>query len=139
MANNFECEIILPGRELVVTEVTEVVLPAHDGEVGVLASHGDFVGVLGIGALKYVSEGKDYWVLVGPGVFEVQSGRLTVLTELAEEADEIDFAAAQAQLKDLEKAFTQTSRHDSAYEHTFRDYALAKARLEVHRRTSVVH
>ena len=120
--------------------MSEAVLPAFDGEIGVLADHGDYIGLLGTGSLKIVRDGNDYWFVISSGVYEVNAGKLTVITELGEEASEVDTEAASARLKDSEAALdavkdATSKEHQALKLKVDRD----KARLEVHHRTESVH
>ena len=139
MSEEFMLEILTPGRELLSAKVTEVVLPAFDGERGILSGHADLIGLLGTGPVKIVRDGDDYWFLVSSGVYQVKDGNVTLFAELAEDAAEIDALAAKERLSEIEAAFNDHSRFTPA------DYPAHKlahdrnqARLEVHRRTNVV-
>ena len=138
-SSRFHLEILTPGKRLVETEVSEVVLPAHDGEVGVLAGHEDFIGVLGTGTLKYVENGNDYWLMISSGIFEVQSGKLTILAELGETADSLDPKQSQEKADSLEAELGKGNWYTEELRAILRQYDLEKARLEVHRRTNVVN
>lgn len=138
-ADTFPCEILLPSKEVISLDVSEVVLPAHDGERGILPRHGDFVGLLGTGALKFVHQGDDYWMMVSSGSYFVRQGKLTVLAELAEPADEIDLDAAREELKRLEPLLGRSNRHEPSFAKVLVDYARTKARLDVCRRTEALH
>ncbi len=59
MAKEFEIEVLTRSKTLYKGKATEVVLPAYDGEVGVLADHANFIGLLGTGPLKVVTGGDD--------------------------------------------------------------------------------
>ena len=140
MSKEFSLEILTPGRELLTTQVSEVVLPAYDGERGILANHEDFIGLLGTGAVKIVQDGDDYWFMVSSGVYEVKGGAVTLYAELAETADEVDPEAAEKQVKELEQVFSKTSEFDpEKYPMQKLAFDRSRARLEVHHRTSKVH
>ena len=137
METSFQLEIVGPTRKVVSQQVSEVVLPAHDGEVGVLGNHEDFVGLLGTGPLKYVSGGNDFWLMVSSGAYYVKSGALTIVAEQVEEPKDIavektrdEFAALEKDILDAEKANDAELR---------RKYLRAKARLDVYRRASEVN
>jgi len=140
MSKEFSLEILTPARELLATSVTEVVLPAYDGERGILASHEDFIGILGTGAVKIVREGDDYWFMVSFGVYEVREGAVTLFAEFAETADEVDVDADSEQIKELEAIFTKIAEFDpEKYPAQKLSYDRSQARLEIHRRTQKVH
>ena len=139
MANEFSATVLTPANQVLDTQVTEVILPAFDGECGILAGHEDFIGLLGTGVLKIVRGGDDYWYVVSSGVFEVSNGKLTVLAEHAEQAQEVDADKARAKLNELEPKLGQVNSYSEESEEFFRELERAKARLEVHRRTHLVN
>ncbi len=140
MSKDFSLEILTPARELLRTTVSEVVLPAFDGERGILAQHEDFIGILGTGAVKIVRDGDDYWFMVSEGVYEVRDGSVTLYAELAETAEEVDVEASSIRVRELEEIFTKVEKFDlDKYPAQKLAYDRSQARLEIHRRTANVH
>lgn len=139
MADSFRCEILLPSKEVVALDVTEVVLPAYDGERGILAHHGDFAGLLGTGTLKFVHQGNDYWMMVGSGAYMVRDGKLTVLAEIAELGESINVDDARSELKRLEPLLAKSNRFEPSFQQLSTEYDRVKARLDVCRRTEALH
>lgn len=133
-------EILTPVRKLFDGAVSEVVIPAYDGEVGVLPGHANFIGALGTGPLKIVRDGDDYWFLVSEGFYRVQGDRLVVLAEIGEQGDGIDLDKQTARLKELEREMAdhQTFKPER-YDSWRREYDQVRSRIEIHRRTSVVN
>ena len=133
----FQLKVLTPALELVATQVSEVILPAHDGEVGILAAHGNFVGILGTGVLKYVSKGDDYWLMVSDGVFEVRNGELTVLADVGENAKGVNVDAAKQKELELEKVvFEKIAMYpDSGYNRS--ESARARPLIGARRRTEL--
>lgn len=135
---NFTLEILTPAKKVCREEVSEVLLPAYDGETGVLPQHGDFVGVLGTGVLKLVRDGDDYWYLVSSGIYQVKDGAITVFADIAESAAEIDPSKAEAEAKEMAQLLGDPQKFDPAKADQQRmQLKLAESRLEVHRRTSL--
>jgi F-type H+-transporting ATPase subunit epsilon len=139
MAETFSCEVLLPGRQLFSADVSEVVLPSHDGERGILAHHGDLVGLLGTGAMKIVTKGNDYWTAVCAGVYYVRNGKLTVLPFDAVQAGDVNVESAREQLTQLEPKYTGCSRFAPEFQKLESEVLKNKALLEVARRTEAVH
>jgi F-type H+-transporting ATPase subunit epsilon len=140
MANSYHLSIVLPTRKVFEGEVTEVILPAHDGETGILPNHENFVGILGTGALKYIHQGKDYWLAVSSGIYKVSGNRLSILAELAERGEDLkELTDAPAVIRELE---TEIGRKDSFAPET-QELILRlrreRARLEVYRRTNLLN
>ncbi|MFN8390471.1 MAG: ATP synthase F1 subunit epsilon [Bdellovibrionota bacterium] len=141
MNTEFDVEILTPAKTLFAGKATEVVLPAYDGEVGVLAEHSDFIGVLGTGPLKIVTAGDDYWFMLSAGVYQVQGGALTILADVGESPGTgQDVDALNQRLKDLEAKMGDTKSFDpKEYELLKVEHDKVRARLEVYRRTALVN
>ena len=140
MSKEFSLEILTPGRELVHAQITEVVLPAEDGEVGILAEHEDFIGLLGTGPVKIVRGGDDYWFMVSSGIFEVIDGKVTLFAEVAENASEVDVAAAKQKIAELDAVFDDPQKFSpEEYPSQKLVYDRNMARVEIYRRTQSVH
>jgi F-type H+-transporting ATPase subunit epsilon len=140
MSSTFQLEILTPTRKLYSGTVSEVVLPAYDGEVGILDGHEDFIGLLGSGALKIVHDNDDYWYLVSVGVYQVESTVVTVLAERGEEAKHIDIEAQNARLRELEAERNDHANFDPArYAVWKRECDEVRGRIEIYRRTVVAN
>lgn len=76
--------VITPERQLLDEAVDEVVLPAHDGELGVLRDRAPLMCELGIGQLRYARGGQPpQRVFIDGGFAQVLNNRVTVLTRRA--------------------------------------------------------
>lgn len=139
MSETFQFRLITPVNELVSSEVTEVVLPAFDGECGILADHENFVGLLGTGALKLVSGGNDYWYMVSQGLFQVEDGELSVLAEHGEEVKSIDEQSAKKEIADIDELLNKEIAGSARHQELSLKRDRIKARLDVHHRTTSVH
>ena len=99
MADTLLFQLVSPERLLVETQVTEVQVPARDGYIGVLPGHAPLLSELKPGGVLTYEEGGTKKVLAVYGGFvEVLPDRVRVLAEMAEHKEEIDVAAAQAEL-----------------------------------------
>ena len=139
MTKEFTLEVLTPSKSLTATTVSEVVMPGYDGEVGVLADHEDFVGMLGTGPLKYVKGGNDYWLMISQGVYEVREGQLTVLAKQAEPPTKDDPEVIRTQLRTLEEKLFSTNSESEEAKVLKLDIERTKARLDVHRRTEILN
>lgn len=138
MADTFNVEILTPKKKLLSEEVSEVVLPAYDGERGILANHEDFIGLLGTGPLKLLKDGNDYWCMVSSGVYEIKGGKLSIIAEVGEKAEEVNgIENMSAKKSELEEKLEKLSLDQGLGER--KELAQIKARLEVHRRTELVN
>ena len=136
--SEFNLEILTPGKQVFSNAVQEVIIPAYDGETGILAGHENFVGVLGTGPLKLVREGNDYWYMVSSGVYEVRDGKVSILAELVEGADQFDVEAEKSQLETLTGQLTSLDLNSPAGQKAKIAHERA-ARVDVHKRTALVN
>lgn len=88
-------DIVTPERPLVHREVDEVEIPGAEGYFGVLPGHTPLLATLQIGELWYRVGQEKFYLSVAFGFAEVQPDRVTLLTQLAETAEEIDVVRAQ--------------------------------------------
>jgi F-type H+-transporting ATPase subunit epsilon len=89
-------EIVTPDRSVVADRVDEVEIPGSEGYFGVLPGHTPLLTMLHVGELWYRKGSEKVHLSVAFGFAEVQPDRVTVLAQLAEKADEIDTARAEA-------------------------------------------
>ena len=111
MADTLELEVATPERELVCEQVSELQVPGKEGYMGILPGHAPLMGLLGIGTLTYVSDGKKRYISVHEGFVEVLDDHVRVLADVAERAEEIDVARARVA---LERAQQQTGGSEPA-------------------------
>ncbi len=80
----FQCDIVTPDHEVFKESVSSVVLPAHDGYLGILTNRAPLLVRLGAGTLTatLVRGGATAFEVRG-GVAQMKDNRLTVLTETA--------------------------------------------------------
>lgn len=139
-AASFPLSISLPTSKLFDGNVTTILLPAHDGEVGVLPDHENFVGLLGSGALKYVHNGKDYWLAVSSGIFNVLNGKLNVIAEYAIKGEDIkNIEESPALIKSLEEQLAKGGSVADDADPIRIQLQRERAKLEVYRRTHVLN
>ncbi|MCC6168400.1 MAG: F0F1 ATP synthase subunit epsilon [Caldilineaceae bacterium] len=89
-------EIVTPHRLLASDEVDMVTLPGIDGQMGVMRGHAPLLSTLDIGEIVLHKGNDVQYIAVGGGVVEVRPDKVTVLAEVAEQADEIDIERAMA-------------------------------------------
>jgi F-type H+-transporting ATPase subunit epsilon len=96
-------EIVTPDRALVSVQVDEVVLPGSDGYFGVLPGHSPLLASLQVGELWYRIGQDKYHLAVAFGFAEILPDHVTVLARIAEKAEDIDVARAEAAKKRAEE------------------------------------
>ena len=95
----FRCVIVTPEQQLLDSSVSQAILPAHDGLIGILTDRAPLLVKLGTGPLQVdpAGGGASQVYYVDGGVAQMKDNRLTVLTNDAQRADEIDVEAARAE------------------------------------------
>jgi F-type H+-transporting ATPase subunit epsilon len=76
-------DIITKGRQVYSGDVEGVVLPALEGEMGVLAGHADFIVMLKKGTIRVIGRAEAEVIPVEGGYAEVTQDGVLVLTALA--------------------------------------------------------
>lgn len=89
-------QIVSADRSLVNEQVDEVEIPGADGYFGVLPGHTPLLALLGTGELWYRVGQEKTHLAVAFGFAEVLPDRVTVLAQIAERAEDIDIARAEA-------------------------------------------
>jgi len=126
-----ELKIITPERiVLEADDVEHVLLPAENGEVGVLTGHMPMTCSLGVGHIRVDRPGSSVDLATSGGFAEVLDDRVTVLADTAERAADIDVARAQ---KARDRAQERLARRDEQTDYLRAQAALTRAlnRLKV--------
>ena len=88
-----------PDGPVTTTDVSVVILPAADGELGVLAGHAPVVTLLGAGVLAFTDDaGKRVRYWAAGGFAHVRENSVSVLPEECIPLEKLDPAAAQQEL-----------------------------------------
>ena len=103
LPQHLQLRIVSADRSLVDERVDEVEVPGADGYFGVLPGHTPLLALLGTGELWYRQGQDKTYVAIAFGFAEVQPDRVTILAMVAEKAEEIDTARAEASLKRAEE------------------------------------
>jgi F-type H+-transporting ATPase subunit epsilon len=109
-------EIVTPDRALVTEQVDEVELPGSEGYFGVLPGHSPLLASLQVGELWYRIGNEKYYLSIAFGFVEVLPEHVTVLARIAEKAQDIDVARAEAAKKRAEERIAAHSRPDIDFE-----------------------
>jgi F-type H+-transporting ATPase subunit epsilon len=102
-------EVVTPERQVLSTEVDEVSAPGALGYFGVLPGHAPFITTLGQGELGYRSGNRWEYLAITWGYAEVLPNKVTVLTETAEMAAEIDIERAERAKRRAEERLREWS------------------------------
>ena len=81
MSEEFKVEIVNPEMSfLSKKDVTEVIIPAFEGEMGILKDHISIISFLKPGILTIHSKSEEHRFYVEDGIFEFKNNNLSVLT-----------------------------------------------------------
>ncbi|MBL8785983.1 MAG: ATP synthase F1 subunit epsilon [Deltaproteobacteria bacterium] len=103
--------IVTPRGSKVDTNVSMVAVPGEMGELGILPGHRPLITALAIGVLTYSEGGKVKQLATNEGFMEVHDDELVVVTESAEEPDEIDAERAKKSLDAAEAALKTVDQY----------------------------
>ncbi|HMS08212.1 MAG TPA: ATP synthase F1 subunit epsilon [Pyrinomonadaceae bacterium] len=127
-------EIVTPERKVIDAEVDSVTVPTLSGEAGIMPQHAPLISALKPGIVTVTTKGQAERLAVGTGFVEVSNNRVSVLTDVAETADEIDAEKARADKAEIEKELAAASQLPSEETEDLRERAgLAAARIDVSR------
>jgi F-type H+-transporting ATPase subunit epsilon len=103
----FRLEVVTPGGRAFSDDVDSVVIPGSEGEFGVLAQHMPLMTEIKPGELEIRKGDRSYHFAVGEGFVEVIGDRVSVLTDMAFNAEQIDEAKAEEARRRAEAALEQ--------------------------------
>ena len=109
LPTHLQLQIVSADRSLVNETVDEVEVPGADGYFGVLPGHTPLLAVLGAGELWYRQGAEMHYLALAFGFAEVQPERVTILAQIAEKAEEIDRARAEAAKRRAEERLAQST------------------------------
>ena len=127
-------EIVTAERLVYSEDVSGVVAPGIEGELGILPHHAPLLTILKPGELRIMTPGQeDTYMAVSGGFLEVMANKVVVLADTAERAEEIDEARAQDAMKRAQERVTHLAA-DMDLERAMASMRRAEARLKVVRR-----
>ena len=124
--DTFVCSVVTPEGVVAEIEARFVVLPAHDGEIGVLHDRAPLLCKLDVGRLRIETSAEKLVFYVDGGVAEMVDNQLTILTEDARRPDELDREAAES---GLSEAKSMSVTDDLSF--LARQRALKRARVQL--------
>ena len=115
-------DIMTPERLVLQTQAESIVVPASDGELGILPHHAPLLAELQPGQIRLRNGGNVELFAVSGGFVEVENNRVAIFAETAEMAQEIDAERAR-QAAERAKAALKIAKSDI-------DLAMAEAALQ---------
>jgi F-type H+-transporting ATPase subunit epsilon len=126
MADSLTCVVVTPEQTALEQKADFVALPLYDGEIGIGANHSPMIGRLGYGEMRIKSGNTTTAYYVDGGFVQVAGNVVSVLTNRAIPARNLDAAAAE---KQLVAAIAKPG--NSVELAAIRDRAVAQARAQV--------
>ena len=115
MSEEFKVEIVNPEKSFLVKEdVSEVVVPAFEGEMGILKDHISIISFLKPGIIKILSKSGDENYYVEDGIVEFKNNNLSILTSTIFNLADMDKSKQQDLLKEAEEEANKTDINDQS-------------------------
>ncbi|MHB8970245.1 MAG: FoF1 ATP synthase subunit delta/epsilon [Pirellulaceae bacterium] len=125
------CIVVTPEETALETPADFVALPLFDGEIGLAANHAPMIGRLGFGEMRVKLGDKVIRYYLDGGFVQVSGNIVSVLTNRAIPAAQVDTQAAQLQLDKARALPILTSEQEEIRD---RELAQARGQLWVSRR-----
>ena len=133
---HLQLQIVSADRLLVNEQVDEVEIPGSEGYLGVLPGHTPLLATLQVGELWYRQGQEKHYLAIAFGFVEVQPDAVTILAQIAELAQEIDPARAEAAKKRAEERLSKPTT-DMDFERARMALLKALVRLQVASRARI--
>ena len=115
MSEEFKVEIVNPEKSfLVKDDVSEVVVPAFEGEMGILKDHISIISFLKPGIIKILSKSGDENYYVEDGIVEFKNNNLSILTSSIFNLADLDKSKQSDLLKIAEEEANKTDINDQS-------------------------
>ena len=104
MSEEFKVEIVNPEKSFLSKEdVTEVVVPAFEGEMGILRDHISIISFLKPGIIKVYSKSDEKKYFIEDGIVEFKDNNLSILTSSIYNMSDLDGNKIDQIVKQAEK------------------------------------
>ena len=113
MSEEFKVEIVNPEKSFLSKEdVTEVVIPAFEGEMGILKDHISLISFLKPGIITVYSKSEEDKYFVEDGIVEFKENNLSILTSSIYKISDLDKNKIDQIVKDAEKESSEENIDD---------------------------
>ena len=115
MNEEFKIEIVNPEKSFLVKEdVSEVIVPGFEGEMGILKDHISIISFLKPGIIKILSKSGDENYYVEDGIVEFKNNNLSILTSTIFNVADMDKSKQDDLLKKAEEESNKTEISDQS-------------------------
>ena len=113
MSEEFKVEIINPEKSFISKDkVTEVVVPAYEGDIGILKDHISIISFLKPGIIKILEKNEEERYYVEDGIMEFKDNSLSILPSSIYNIKEMKKNSIDDSLKDAEKLLSNENLDD---------------------------
>ena len=125
----FQCVVVTPERQLLDESITQAIVPGHDGLVGILTDRAPLLMKMGLGPMRldHANGSRSFYFVEG-GVAQMKDNKLTILTNEATPASEIDAESARAEFAEAQ---ARRATDESTASDREKQMARARAKQEV--------
>jgi F-type H+-transporting ATPase subunit epsilon len=100
---SFQCTLVTPEQQVLDETVQQAIVPAHDGQVGILTSRAPLLVKLGTGELRIdLPSGQKRYFFVDGGIAQMKDNKLTILSTDAAPSSAISAETARAEYAEAE-------------------------------------
>ena len=113
MSEEYKLEIINPEESFLIKEdVIEVVVPAFEGEMGILKDHISIISFLKPGIIKVITKSSEEKYYLEDGIVEFKDNNLSILTSFVVKTSEFEKSRLNNLLEEAEKEIKKTEIND---------------------------
>ncbi|MBT3704356.1 ATP synthase F1 subunit epsilon [Candidatus Peregrinibacteria bacterium] len=127
-------KIVTPDSILLDKEVESVSIPTVEGEITVLPMHIPILAGMKPGELRIKADKKEEYFSVMRGVAEVDGETITILTDAAEHADDIDEERADAAAKAAKELMAKKRSSEEGYTEAMAELERSLSRIKIIRK-----
>ena len=123
MTDTIPFDLVSPEKLIFNDEVSMIIVPGKDGDIGVLPGHSKLLSSLRPGRVMVYGEGKNLLksFFVSAGFVEINPEKCILLAEEVSEMNVLDKSAIEQTMQELENKTSDESRHQ---------YFIAKSKIE---------
>ena len=129
--NMIKLEIVTTEKKALEEVVDMVTIPTASGEIGILPSHAPLISAIQAGILSYTKGGTTNRLVISGGFVEVGTNKVSVLTDVAETATEINVENARLEKGEAEKVLGTWSGSEEDFEIEKEKLGRAEAKLQL--------
>ena len=124
-------EIVTPEAKIFSDDVEMVTLTGVEGDMGILPGHEPVMTQLAAGEVTVRKAGQNIFLAVGDGFLQITAGQVSVLTDMAIKADDIDEVKAEEARQKAEARLGQKlSAEESATVHAALVHATTQLKVK---------